>query len=328
MRIVFILILLVFFSACAVIPKGQMNNSKSQKINVGLGPEDMVLDTLSSSNPCLLVACDSRRVKMTNGWIYKVDLKTYDTSQIKRINEPANLVFHPHGIDLVRLKNGDLRILIVSHDDANKQQAILQYRWNGQELWFEKEWKDPILVSPNDVCGDQEGRIFVGNEFKKRGSILSPILGLKNGNVICFENGKASIVARKFCYTNGLSTNEKQFFVAATRSPHIYSFEKNGNQLTKRTKLCKVKGADNLFLSGNNLYVACHLRNFAFIKHVKNAAQTSPTVIYKIDISTGKKTCVYSNTNGTINGASTAIEYNGKLYLCQVFEPFIIEITK
>jgi hypothetical protein len=37
---------------------------------------------------------------------------------------------------------------------------------------------------------------------------------------------------------------------------------------------------------------------------------------------------LYTNTNGTINGAATAILYKGKLYLSQVFEPYILVVEK
>jgi hypothetical protein len=328
MKFILVLICLTAATSCGVLPKGMYDHSPTRHIQVGLGPEDMVLDTLSSSNPKLIVACDSRRAKLKSGWIYQVNLTTGDTAQIQRVNEPENLVFHPHGIDLVQLENGNLRILVVSHDDDNKQQSILQYAWDGERLHFEKNWQDPLLLSPNDVCGDAFGRIYTGNEFKKRGAKWAPILGLNNGNVLCLENGNNRVVANGFCYTNGLATNDKQFFVAATRNKHLYVFDKlKDGHLTNRRKLCRLKGGDNLFLYGKDLYVACHLRNLAFIAHVLNSEKKSPTVIYRVDTESGKKTCIYTNKNGKINAASTAIVYNGKLYICQVFEPFLLEVA-
>jgi len=61
-----------------------------------------------------------------------------------------------------------------------------------------------------------------------------------------------------------------------------------------------------------------------FIKHAASPKNNSPTVVYEIDLLTNQKKLIYANTDGTINGASTAILYNHKLYLSQVFEPWIL----
>jgi hypothetical protein len=76
-----------------------------QRINLGYGPEDIVMDTITNpAQPKLLVSCNSRRkTEKDISEIFVYDINAQTTNPVKRI-EPSDLCFNPHGIDLVNVQ--------------------------------------------------------------------------------------------------------------------------------------------------------------------------------------------------------------------------------
>ncbi|MGL1525978.1 hypothetical protein ACSTH9_23590, partial [Vibrio parahaemolyticus] len=71
------------------------------------GPEDMVLDEMTDPvQPRLIIACSSRRKgEEPLSEMISYDINTSTAKALKRI-EPVGLCFHPHGVDLVKVKDG------------------------------------------------------------------------------------------------------------------------------------------------------------------------------------------------------------------------------
>jgi hypothetical protein len=90
--------------------------------------------------------------------------------------------------------------------------------------------------------------------------------------------------------------------------------------------IAKLHGLDNVtFLNDKEILVTAHLRMLAFLKHYKDAKNISPTVVYRVNIFTGEYKAIYENDGSDICGGSTALYYKGKLYISQVFEPFLLK---
>jgi len=78
----------------------EVSNLPAEKIQVGPGPEDMVLDTLHGKVR-LIISCSARRESQgAYGEMVSLDLRTGDQAALTRYNEPADVVFRPHGIYL------------------------------------------------------------------------------------------------------------------------------------------------------------------------------------------------------------------------------------
>jgi len=316
----------VLFSSC-VVPKNPVINKYSQhEIATEYGPEDIVLDTLSSLNPRLIISCDNRRQKSQSGFIQAMNLDDEKVYSLNRMNEPEKLVFHPHGIDVVQLEDGTIKLYVVNHNEEEKEQSILVYRILNNDLIFERKITDSKLVSPNDVAGTSSGLIITGNEFHKRNAKLSALLGLKTGCFIEISENKSVKRESNFCYANGLAIYKNQLLTVGSRNRFLYAAPLNYVKSSKKTKVVKIKGADNIAVIGSKAYIACHVNLLKFVKHAKSTKNNSPTVVYEIDLLNYTKSLLYTNTDGKINGASTAIYYKGRLYLSQVFEPFILVV--
>lgn len=326
--LLFLSFLLILFGSCRV-PKMQVQTAYLQReITTKAGPEDIVLDTVSTNFPRLIISCDNRRTIEKSGFIQAMDFRTEEVIVLERTNEPASLVFHPHGIDVVKLTDGTSKLYVVNHNESAKEQSILVYKIEQNQLVFEKQLIDKQLVSPNDVAGDASGKIYTGNEFHKRNALGSALFGLKNGYFVQYDGKQFSKRETKFCYANGLAVYKDQLLTVGSRNRFLYKAPLDFKKDSKKEKITKLSGADNISVIGDKAYIACHVNLFKFIKHAKSPKNTSPTVVYEVDLKTNQKRLLYTNTTGAINGAATAVLYNGNLYLSQVFEPFILVVEK
>ena len=333
MKIIFRLFIVLAFSACTTaLPVVQHRNSV--KINVGPGPEDIVLDTLSTYRPRILASCAQRRIgKPDYGEICEVNLENDNYKILKRTNEPAGMVFHPHGFDLVKTSEGEILLYCVSHNAEKKEHSILIYYVLPGHLEFKEKMDSPLLVSPNDVTANCDGEIFVTNDAHKHGSNLEHILKLRSSNVVCYHPStkKWNVVAGKYCYPNGIAINHcpsDYVLLSTTRTNKLYKLQYHGNKKGRYSSktIAKLKSLDNItFLNDKEILVTAHLRMLAVIKHFKDPKNLSPTVVYKVNIVTGKYKAVYSNDGSDISAGSTALYYKGKLYISQIFEPFLLK---
>jgi len=298
-----------------------------QKISLGYGPEDIVIDTITNpAQPKLLVSCNSRRkTEKDMSEIFVYDIKSQSTSIIKRV-EPDDLCFNPHGIDLVNVHDS-LILLVVSHCRANKTNSIFRYYWKNNTLYFLEKITDPAYTSPNAVSGFSDGSFLVSNDANKQGNIFEVLFRQKKAKVIYCKNGTASFADAKVCYGNGILVNGNTIYQASTMPGEVYQYSFVNGKLANKTTIAKVKGADNIRLDGYNLVVAGHLKFGKFLKHMKNSNKKSPTAIFTINKDTHETNLLYYNTGEVISAASTGLVYNHKLYIAQVFDNFILEVN-
>ncbi len=322
----------VFASCSSRLPIAQHRNNI--RIPVGMGPEDFVLDTLSSSSPRLLVSCHQRRkTEAQYSEICEVNLSNNSFKILKRLNEPNNMVFNPHGIDLVKNLKGELLLYCVSHNSPKKEHSIIVYKVFSDHLEFKEKMDSPLLVSPNDVTASCSGEVFVTNDAHKHGNTLEQFLKLKKSNVVHYnpENQKWNVAANRFCYSNGIAVHNCPIdfvLLSTTRSNKLYKLQNTSDNkdIYLPKTIAKLKGLDNItFINDNEILVTAHLHQYALIKHSINSKNLSPTVVYRVNISTGEYKAVYSNDGSDISGGSTALYYNGSLYISQIFDPFILK---
>ncbi len=318
MRIYPVLFLLsALFSSCVTLPKSLQ--SKDEIIPTGPGPEDMVMDTFSAKHR-LLISCNARRKGEAHyGEINAYDPETGAVKILKRSREPEGIVFNPHGIDLVLVKDS-LILLVVNHEHAIKVNSILRYLVADDELIFLNKITNPLITSPNAVTGFADGTILISNDTKKAGSIWEPLLKWKRAQIIFWNGDFCSVASQKYCYSNGITQRDGKVYLASTRQNKVWQFDFADGKMTNREVIAKVHGADNLRFVGNDLLVACHLRFIDFLKHLKDSTHYSPTTVYRIYPKTRKVQTVYFDNGAQLSAGSTAVSYGGYLYVCGVFD--------
>ena len=313
----------LFISSCASLPKSFQ--SKAEVITVGPGPEDMVVDTITEL-PRLLISTNSRRKGDADyGEIEAFYPQTEQRRVLKRIGEPSELSFNPHGIDLVKLQqNGDLILLVVNHEPLKKVNSILRYKVLIDQLIFLNKIIDPLISSPNAVAGFPDGTLLVSNDAKKPNHMVEALFLLKRAQVVYWDGKNCSVAAEKFCYTNGITIRDKKVYLASTRQNKVWQFDYDNGKMFNKQVIAKVTGPDNLRFDGNDLLVACHLRFLAFIKHFKDSTKLSPTTVYRLNPKEKKTTVEFFDNGAQISAGSTAIAYKDVLFVSGVFDPKII----
>ncbi len=290
------------------------------------GPEDMVLDTIHGDPAIIISCCGRREADKPYGEIVQYNLISGKQEIMKRLNEPAEILFRPHGIYM----DGDL-LYVISHEKEPDYHPVLVYKVNGSHLDFVELIKTSHQHSPNALVTGPGREIYLVNDSGKRGSMMEKALKLKRASVVKLtkkSDGKwhAEMVADKLGYPAGINRIGDRLYVgdAVLHKIHVYEISKDG--LSPIGEISKLKGNDNIRIYKGQLVTPGHVKAIKFIKHAKNSRKTSPVDVYLVDPATGEHSTIYSTDGSTISGGSTAIIYGKHLYICQVFDPFILKV--
>lgn len=290
------------------------------------GPEDMVLDTLNGE-PCLLISCCGRReADKPYGEILRYNLLSGGQVVLERRNEPDEIRFQPHGIYL----DGNL-LYVISHEKEPDYHPVLVYRIVGDHLEFKELIHTSQQHSPNALVLGPGKEIYLANDSGKRGSIMEKALKLKRASVVKITKRsdgvwRAEMVADKLGYPAGINRIGDQLYVgdAVLHKIHVYQISKEG--LSPVGEISKLKGNDNIRIYKEQILTPGHVKPLKFIGHAKKSHKKSPVDVFLADPATGEISTIYSTDGSDISGGSTAIIYDDQLYICQIFDPFLLKV--
>lgn len=317
---------LLIISLCGCNPLPDNSVASTERIVVGAGPEDMVLDTLSG-DPRLIISCSARREShKPYDAINTLNLLTGSLTEMKRYNEPDSLKFHPHGIYLEKEM-----LYIVSHEKEPDDHPILIYRMDGDSLEFQELISTDLQHSPNALVTGPRGEIYFVNDSGKRGSLLEKLLKLKRASVVRLQKNRdgkwePAYVAKGLGYPSGINRMGEKLFVGDAILHRIHEFNITCDGLVPVKAITDLTGNDNLRIYQGKILVPGHTRPFRFIRHAKDPHNLSPVEVYLVDPESGQHTSLFRTDGSAISGGSTAIIYRQYLYISQVFDPFILKV--
>ena len=169
--------------------------------------------------------------------------------------------------------------------------------------------------------------MIVCNDAGERGSVLEKILRLKRANIVYFD-GKSNwkVLDSEIGMAAGLNFRDGKLFVSAALEDKIYSYSFDNAALSGKKLLTEIKGPDNLRFYNNTLLTSAHTNINAFIRHTGSAEKQCPGTSYIINPLNGNTKLLFYNAGEIISAASTSLILDGKLYVSQIFEPWIIEM--
>lgn len=323
------LLILLFLASCA--DYGTFTGDY-KRIETGPGPEDIALDTIGNSER-IIASCSERRTSDygRNGF-YDYNISTGKLVKLPIEGLPESISLRPHGIDIA-LVNGVKTLYCVNHEKNAEafppagRQSILVFELKDDKVVFKQQLTDPLMISPNDVCTDFKGGIFVSIDSGKINSKWEKLMALKHSFVIHFDGEKWQQLGDKLRYANGVGVLNGRIYITGAQEKHIYSYQMNADgTFTDKQQYPSPKGNDNITFVGNRLVTTAHLDFLKFLKHVKHAEEPSPCMVYSIDLQTNVSDTLYLDQGTVMSAASTGLVYNGKLYVSQIFNPFILEI--
>ena len=319
------LAMMILFQQCGKVPVS--SELKSEKIEVGPGPEDMVLDTLHGE-PRILISCTSRRdFQDPYGEIIAYYTGTGEQRKMVRTGEPPDLLFRPHGI----YQEKD-RLYVISHEQEPDDHPVLIYRILHDTLVLEEVIRTPMLHSPNALTTGPDGEIYVVNDSGKRGSILEKALKLKRASVIRLDKSpdktwNATRVADRLGYPAGINRIGNQLYVGDAVLHRIHVYTISGTTLVPGTEIKDIRGNDNIRIHQGQLLTPGHVKPFKFIGHASNPEKKSPVEVFLINPQDGTKSTLFYSDGSAISAGSTAIIQDHALYICQVFESFLLKVA-
>jgi len=213
-------------------------------------------------------------------------------------------------------------LYVVNHEVIT--QSILVFRLGADTLRYMTQLTHPLLVSPNDLCTDHRGGIYVSNDSGKRNAIFEKIFSLPRSNVVHFDGSKWTEVATEIRYANGVGVQGNRLYITGTQEKAVlsYSIGPDGTLSDLKRMACP-KGSDNITFHDGKLISTAHLDFMAFIRHVKKADHPSPGLVYSVDLQTGAVDTLFMDDGAVISAISTGLVTDGRLFIAQVFNPYI-----
>lgn len=318
---------LLFFCVilCSILACEKAESKKEYiEITTAAGPEDIVLD---EANSRILVSCDERRPgQPEHGAIWQIRLSD-DVSTALPVAGLPEMPFHPHGFDLRRVGDVDYLYVINHYKDEAYTNSVLQLRVEAEQLVFVREFKHPLLISPNDLFVLENGAFYFTND-KNSGNLLDLLTNPSAGSVVyCDGDDNWKKVDSALAFPNGLYAEGNTLFLSTSRNQALFTYDMQPDgSLRNRKVLSTINGMDNLTSYKDELVVSVHPNELQFALLSYLPATLSPSKSFAINKKTGRYTPLFSDDGSRISGASTTIIHGKDLYLAQVFGEYVLKV--
>lgn len=330
-------VILMAASCRTTLPEAPL--SKTSKITVAPGTEDLVLDE-SQDTPRLIVSCAPRRKDLKDaGGFFAVNLETGQVSALEMIGLPEGLQLAPHGIDLTYNNKGVPVLYVVNHQDIpdskKHENSILVFQVQKEHLRYMDQYKAPELVSPNEVAALPDGSVYVTNDSKhaKMGFtwLMEKLFKMRSSKIAYrTPDGNWKIVGdKRLAYANGIQAFEDKVMIATTQKKELIVFKRDSQtgELTAQRNVGAINGLDNITVINDSLILSpSHPSQGKFLKHAKKAENPSPGITWLINLNNGHYRPIYVTDGTEISANSVSLYYDGKLYIGQVFEDFLLVV--
>ncbi|MCF8460869.1 MAG: hypothetical protein K9G46_09100 [Flavobacteriales bacterium] len=328
-RLILFSFFLFSFHSCTKYPvfKGDYT-----RIETAPGPEDIALDTNGGMERIIASCSERRTMDYSHNGFYSFDIQSQKLAQLVVTGLPTSIQLRPHGID-IGMVNGVKTLYVVNHEQNAEdfppagRQSILVFELKAEEVVFVQQLTHPLIVSPNDVCTDTAGGIFVSIDSGKINSKWEKLMALKKSYVLHFNGEVWQMVGQKLRYANGVGVANGRIYITGTQEKNIFSYKINADgTFSDRQEYSTMKGNDNITFSNGKLVTTAHLDFIKFLKHVKDAEALTPCIVYSMDLETHQLDTLYLDNGTVMSAASTGLIYNDVLYASQIFNSYIIAI--
>jgi len=310
------------------------------KVTGPVGPEDITIDV---DRKVAFISSSDRRHntgagEVEDGGLWILDL-SIPGSEAVQMNVDIDGAFHPHGIDLLQLENGQRELYVVNHADSTTDEIVVFELDEDHSLRFKTRVRSPEFISPNDIRAVAPNSFFVTNDYgSPRGSLMATLEGylmLARSSVVFFDGKAAQVVAEDLRMANGiaLSKDLNTLYVAETTGRQITRFKRGEdlNQWHRAESLSVDSGVDNLeWDQEGRLLTGAHPKLFDFLGHAKQADNLSSSQVIRFDVSQDQMTfeTLYLNLGDELSGSSVAAMLDEELLVGAVFEPHFLRCGK
>lgn len=291
-----------------------LNSQTINKYTVGNGPKDFVIDSFSKSEPRLIIACRERRDKLKRkiSYFYSLNIQSKQPAKMVRLNEPEKFSLSIIGIDIESI-DGNTFLYATSH--YKNDYKVVKYKVVADSLFYVKHYTNDLFSRLNDIS------VRNGNMMLSNGDII-------NGSIVfCDSIGNCKTIVDKVKYPNGvLWENDSTLYYTSSLENKLVKTNICKNGTIQLVKLAKIKAANNIQKNGNNLYITGSSSIFKLICHMRNSNIKSPSMVYEYNTKNKNLKEIYGNSGYLISAASSAVMWDNKLFISQIFDDFIVEL--
>jgi arylesterase/paraoxonase len=309
------------------------------------GPEDMALLPDSAvlppgTIPGAIVASQDRRNREAPGGLYFYDMSSRPGSFTK-LELPASLMLHPHGISLFTAPDGQMFLHVINHRSAERHTVEIFSVQRVTDtalpvLRHRGSVSSDLFVHPNGIAAAGPESFYLTNDRGKGPRwmhMVENLAQLSRSTVVYHDGRGARVVAEDIAFANGIeiSADGGTVLVGSTqwRMLLAYTREAQSGMLLRSGSLPLPGGADNIRRdSDGNLWVAAHPNAFAFIGHAMDAGKESPSMILRLArdsrgvVHTEE---AFGDPGTLISGASVGLHRQGRLLIGSVFQSSMLD---
>ena len=243
---------------------------------------------------------------------------------------PDSLYFQPHGIFLDSVPDPPL-LYAISHEHDEGFHPVYVWEVAENTLVFHELITSELLHSPNALALGTNGELYVVNDAGKRNSMMEKIFRLNRANIIRLEKNtsgewEAAVAAEGLGMPAGINRIGTTLYAGDAVNNLMHVYEIVGTELVAKAPVEGLPGNDNIRVINQKLYTTGHVKPLKFVAHTQSHDKKSPVEVWEYDPAQEKLTSLYYTDGSAISAGSTALVLNGKLYISQVFEPFILEV--
>ncbi len=312
-----------------------------QAIAAPPGPEDMaLLPDAADLAPGAIVSSQDRRNREAPGGLYFYDMSSRPGSFTK-LELPASLVLHPHGLSLFTAPDGQMFLHVINHRSRERHtvEIFAVQRSAGAAvptLRHRGSVSSDLFVHPNGIAAAGPESFYLTNDRGKGPGwmhMVENLAQLSRSTVVYHDGRGARVVAEDIAFANGIeiSADGGTVLVGSTQWRMLLAFtrEAQSGMLLRSGSLALPGGADNIRRdSDGNLWVAAHPNAFAFIGHAMDAEKESPSMILRLArdsrgvVHTEE---AFGDPGALLSGASVGLYRQGRLLIGSVFQPTVLD---
>ncbi len=296
------------------------------------GAEDIVID---HENNLAYVSSHDRRNPETKGSIWVLPTNAPGEAHALTLTGYDAERFSPHGVDLWVGADGVRRLFVIDHGDWSLNRVVI-FRVEDDALVFERAIANPLIKRPNDIAAASQSAFYVTNDlgagYDSQGEFFEVLFRQVKGNLVYHDGSKASIVADKIGYANGVavSNDGSSVYLGAIidQSVRFFSRDVASGALTLVDEIVLGTGVDNIDVDEEGvLWIGAHPKLLTFSKHAKNEADRSPSQIIRADPVNKTIKEIYLSHGDPLSGASVGAHSDGTLLIGGVFDPRVLVCT-
>ncbi len=320
------LLLSLTLSSAGLAAAEPITASSCQRIATGPGPDDMVVQPGSPLR--LLISSHDRRNFSRSGDIYVYTPSNNQMVVMTRIGEPEGFRLRPHGMDLVN-RNGRWWLYVISHDRelVSDQHSLMVYEVIGETLRFQQQLTTPLLSAPNDVALADNGDIYVTNERLDGASIVEWLFLQRKANVVVYRPGVGwKVAASELAIANGIYIKDRTVWVSQTIGEGLMRYTRRPDgSLGQGVQVTSLSLIDGLSPGPNgHLLATAYPSLIGLGLHWQRQKSHARTEVFEVDPQTQTSTVIFQDSGQNINAVSSAQLVGDRLYLGQLFDPFIM----